>query len=59
MFLVILILSIFIFTKTIGYAIYEYNNNSNKVRCNNYIYSCIFYVDRFSYCNTDLRKTYK
>lgn len=31
MFLIILILSIFVFIKTIGYAIYEYKQNSNKV----------------------------
>lgn len=31
MFNVILILSLYVFFKTIGYAIYEYSENSNKV----------------------------
>lgn len=31
MFFVILILSLFVFFKTIGYAIFEYKNNSNKI----------------------------
>lgn len=30
MILIILILSLFVFIKTIGYAIYEYKENSNK-----------------------------
>lgn len=30
MIFIILILSIFVFIRTIGYAIYEYKNNSNK-----------------------------
>lgn len=30
MFFIILILSIIIFVKTIGYAIYEYKDNNNK-----------------------------
>lgn len=30
MFFTILLLSIYIFAKTIGYAIYEYRENSNK-----------------------------
>lgn len=31
MYFIILILSIFAFIKTLGYAIYEYQDNSNKV----------------------------
>lgn len=31
MFNVILILSLYVFFKTIGYAIYEYSENSNRV----------------------------
>ena len=30
MFFIVLFLSIFVFVKTIGYAIYEYNDNNNK-----------------------------
>ena len=30
MIFIILILSIFVFFRTLGYAIYEYKNNSNK-----------------------------
>ena len=31
MFFIVIILSIFVFLKTIGYAIYEYKDNSNKI----------------------------
>lgn len=31
MFFIVLILSIFVFCKTLGYAIYEYKNNSNRL----------------------------
>ncbi|MCI8519304.1 MAG: hypothetical protein HFJ51_04360 [Clostridia bacterium] len=31
MFFIVLILSIFVFCKTMGYAIYEYKNNSNQI----------------------------
>ncbi len=31
MFFVVIILSVFAFYKTIGYAIYEYKDNSNKM----------------------------
>ncbi len=31
MFFIVLILSLFVFVKTMGYAIYEYKEHSNKV----------------------------